>query len=41
MFEYINIFLKSMFIDNMILHTSLGMCSFLLLYLKKVSTALD
>ena len=39
MFEYINIFLKSVFIDNMIFAYFLGMCSFLAVS-KKVSTAI-
>lgn len=39
MFEYINIFLKSMFIDNMVFAYFLGMCSFLAVS-KKVSTAI-
>lgn len=39
MFEYINIFLKSMFIENMIFAYFLGMCSFLAVS-KKVSTAI-
>ena len=39
MFEYINIFLKSMFIDNMVFAYFLGMCSYLAVS-KKVSTAI-
>ena len=39
MFEYINIFLKSMFIENMVFAFFLGMCSFLAIS-KKVSSAL-
>lgn len=39
MFEYINIFLKSVFIENMIFAYFLGMCSFLAVS-KKVSTAI-
>ena len=37
--EYVNIFIKSLFIDNMIFAYFLGMCSFLAVS-KKVSTAL-
>ena len=39
MFEYINIFLKSMFIENMVFAYFLGMCSYLAVS-KKVSTAI-
>lgn len=39
MMEYVNIFIKSMFIDNMIFAYFLGMCSFLAVS-KKVSTAI-
>ena len=39
MFEYINIFLKSMFIDNMVFAYFLGLCSYLAVS-KKVSTAI-
>ena len=38
--EYINIFIKSSFIDNMVFAYFLGMCSFLAVS-KKVSTAVD
>jgi len=37
--EYVNIFIKSMFIDNMVFAYFLGMCSFLAVS-KKVSTAI-
>jgi Na+-transporting NADH:ubiquinone oxidoreductase subunit E len=36
--EYVNIFIKSLFIDNMVFAYFLGMCSFLAVS-KKVSTA--
>ncbi len=39
MMEYINIFVKSMFIDNMVFAYFLGMCSYLAVS-KKVSTAI-
>ncbi|MFY8186325.1 MAG: NADH:ubiquinone reductase (Na(+)-transporting) subunit E [Flavobacterium sp.] len=39
MFEYFNIFLKSMFIENMVFAFFLGMCSYLAIS-KKVSSAL-